>query len=256
MEPQFDAKAVLQNHTAKELPAALGNYSLEQLAALEAAEREGGNRKTVLVTLIAEREARLLASPGIELGDDSIGRLAGIAYMLAGGAQKTFADLEPDQQENVIEGALDVLRDSGPADDFGRVVLALAPLFVEIEALREQAQPSANLATLPSREEVDTSKRKTEAVTDDIAAIALCSAGGTVQMRLTPSSDDWRVYGRKAFFHRPVIIEPEAPAMAISEVVALDEAERVLATTRWPVPLTGGGGNRAMFPAASIAFDL
>lgn len=310
--PPEDAIAMLLASKAPDVVAALGALDFGGLAALEQAERENGNRVTILRAIMAERAARLTGNPALQLGDDAIAFIASATHEMnrayceaLGDSSQEAWDNAPDwQRASAIAGVRFHLADPdappsasheswfaqkladgwtfGAEKDveakthpcmvpfhelpaaqqakdflFGKTIAIVAPLVMELEALRTSAQgrrerPLLNADPVPPR-----SDRSTGDSAAHIVAIALCSAGGTAEFTLpVDGKADFSVLGTLAIYQKHVLLEPELPAMAITQAVALDDAERVLARTNWPVATHAGGGREALYAPGSIAFTF
>lgn len=253
----FDPQAVLTSCPAKDLPATFGDYDLTQLKALERAEHEGSARVTVLRPLKAEIREREQRMPGLSLSQDGIALVARAAYKIGGGAGA--GELDEEHLAKCMEGVLDIVTapESPREDDyFGRAVIELVQLVAMMESLKDQlaARRPANLAA--PQGQIDTSDKPAASVAKDICQLAFCSEGDTVEFSIAVRPDDFDVMDRRAVLKREVRLLPEKRRVRISSVVAMDDADRALARVKWPVPLEGGGGRNAKFPARSIALDL
>lgn len=311
----FDIKATLKLGEKKLAPT-LGAFSIEQLRALEAAERgEGGTaRGGVLRVLQAEIAARVgnalvtraLSGAAVEaiakachehnaafcrsIGDDSQptweaapewqrnSAVAGVMLHVCDADASPSASHDSWMAQKLAEGwkhgdVKDVEAKTHPCivpfeqlppeqqfKDvlFKQTVHALAPLYAEIEALIAPAPPVAIGAGSVAEEKAGSTRPST--LMQHVAALAFCPEGEEVNAYFVceVTADDFEVSEtfRKAKYLHAVPLGPDMQAMAVKQVVALDDAGRPLARTEWAVPLVGGAGRRALFEAGQIAFDL
>jgi hypothetical protein len=257
---EFDASELLKL-TVREMAAALGGYTVAQLQAAHAAELAKGAeaRKGALQALRAEIDGR---PP--ELSDESIDLIAFAAHRIASADIENeieWAAMSAEDRANVVIGVLAVL--TAPEQDTGevfvRAVLALAPLFVQLEAL------AAQLDGAPAREHVGPGSAVEEKPADTRAArarllakaaeLAFCEGDG-VAFKLPVTAGDFDPSSQKLTYLNPVVLRRDKPQVRIDQVVLLDGDGKPLARVRWAVPLEGGAGREALFPARCISFDL
>lgn len=250
----FDAKKVLLGSVA-DVTNALADLTFGQVEELEAAERAKGAdaRSSLLKALQGEMAARKEAFPGIDLSDESVGRIVNVLAHVAAPTEQLS-----DEHRTALEAEVrDMLGRAIPVGDENpapMLVHALAPFLLEIEQLKEASQGGPR-ETVPDGQLAEP-ERNAERTLAMIASIAFCDADGTVLFKLPAKPSLFYLRGRKAAYAKRVVLAREKKRVAVSLAVAMDAQGRPVARVRWPVPLVGGGGKLAEFPAGHVAFDL
>lgn len=248
----FDAKKLLAQSIPKVVQA-LGDCTYDQLLELERAEKASSTaRPNLLVPLQAEIAARVEACPGLKLSDESVDRIA-MARFQHGPSN----DPEPSEDDRATMRAMvreDISMAPGSGDENASVVQFIVSLLLEIEQLHAQIAgapgevvPEGQMAKGETKPENEFAK---------IADLAFCDADGEVQFAIKPKNGELTLEGRKAVFGRKVTLARDKKPVAVSQVVARDTTGLPVARVTWPVPLVGGGGKLAEFPARHIAIVL
>ena len=248
---EFDAKKVLDLSIPK-ITAKLGEYSYAQLVELERAEKAKSDARTnLLAPLQSEIVARIEAFPGMALSDESLDRIAaaimGLAPEEMEGTEEDRAGLREDMRA-MLSRPVD---EGDPAAERAHM---LVPFLRDIERLQEEA----NAAPGEVVPEGQSAKGETNAKHEfaKIATLAFCDAGGRTLCTIKDVAKDLKLDGRKAIYGKEVVLAREKKRVEVSQVVALDKTGLPVSRVQWPVPLIGGGGKLAMFPARHIAFVL
>jgi hypothetical protein len=250
----FDAKKMLQG-SVSDVTSGLADLTFGQVEELEATERAKGAdaRSSLLKALQGEMAARKEAFPGIDLSDESVGRIVDVLAHVAVPSD----DLSGEHRATLQAEVRDMLGRALPTGDENpapMLVHALAPFLLEIERLNTALQ-GAPRETVPEGQ-IAEPERNAERTLAMIASIAFCDADDTVLFKLPAKPSLFNLRGRKAAYGKPVVLAREKKCVAVSQAVALDAQGRPVARVRWSVPLVGGGGKLAEFPAGHVAFDL
>lgn len=163
---------------------------------------------------------------------------------------------DPDKKEHPCLVPFDELPTEQQAKDtlFRHVVHAAVPLLLEIERLQAEADaPAGELVPEGQSASGDT---KAEHEFAKIEQISFCDAEGRTLFQITPKKGDLSLERRKAVYGEPVVLAREKKRVEVSQVVAIDRTGLPVSRIRLAVPLVGGGGKIATFPARHIAFNL
>lgn len=253
MQADFDAEAALDAQPAKDLAAALDGRTLNELRAMLDAEKAGKNRVTVREVLLAEMSARFQAKIAESLSDETMQKLAEFAYAVASAPGEPLTD---EQRAAQLEGAYAVLTDPAAPDlndPFTRAVVVLAPLFADLQAA---TNPVADRGTIDVNDRADLSERKPDTVAHDIVALEFLSAGDTVEFSVPVKRGEFERRGLRLVYTKQVMLLPNKRRVKITGVAAVNAARQVVGLVRLPVPLQGGDGLTAKFPAGSIGVTL
>jgi hypothetical protein len=144
---------------------------------------------------------------------------------------------------------------------FKQTVSALAPIMADLEAAREEAQPTRAAEKEPTGpliefDVVDHKKRKPEEVAKDIVDVAFASHGGTIEFVLDAKPGDFRVTGSRVVLTRAVELKRDKRKVAITHIAFRNKTKETLGLVRMMVPLEGGGGRSGLFCGGSLGFSL